>query len=322
MIVFITIYLLTIACIYFTLQFLNYLNLRQVVRDDGPKSHLIKKGIPTSGGILLLLPLLIGILMIYFFYYDSKRVALSSIQAHLSLWSASAFLFYWIIGLWDDFTKIHYGKGFSMSFKFSLQLLSGVVLGLTYPGTTDVNLFGWHYDLMGFHPYWCALVFISTANAVNLTDGLDGLVCLPLGVLFISIFMIPHPHFPLYITQLSMIYAGLSFGFLVYNYHPAKVFLGDCGSMSLGAALASIFLILKMEFFLILMGGLFVIETLSVAIQIVWYKLTKKRVFKMAPIHHHFELSGYSETQVIHYLWAFSIISTIFGTICYLAVIY
>ncbi|MAH61574.1 MAG: phospho-N-acetylmuramoyl-pentapeptide-transferase [Legionellales bacterium] len=306
--------LITVFLIYLTKGILDYLGLKQVVRSDGPQSHLVKKGILTSGGLLLPLPLI----LIYVMCFTINRWPFTWQVVHWSelLWLCACYFSFLIIGFFDDYSKVKAGKGFSMGVKFSLQILIAILLGYLFPGSYWINFFGWTLSIGLFFPFWCALVLVSTANAVNLSDGLDGLVCLPLCVIFFALYLIT-PFSISDISQMTLIFSAMTLGFLFFNRYPATIFLGDSGSMSLGAMLGAIALVYHMELYLIIMGALFVVETISVAIQICSFKCYGKRVFKMAPIHHHFELSGWSEPQVVLLFWMFSIIMTSAGVLCF-----
>lgn len=307
--------LIAVAIIFLTRGFLESAGLKQVVRSDGPRSHLIKKGIITSGGMLLPLPLLV----IYGLCYLINTAPLTWNIIHWPefLWLYACYVSFLIIGFFDDYTKVRDGHGFSMGIKLLLQILIAITLGYMFPGSHVINLFSWNFSIGPLYPYWCALVLVSASNAVNLSDGLDGLVCFPLCVIFLAFYLFAPGYMP-DINQIALLFSAMTLAFLFFNRYPASIFLGDSGSMSLGAILGAFALMFHMESYLIIIGALFVIETLSVAIQIVSFKLYKRRVFKMAPIHHHFELSGWSEPQVVIVFWIFSILMTLLGVICFL----
>ncbi len=295
---------------------LEYLGLRQVVRTDGPKRHLeTKKGTLTCGGLVFIIPVLI-VFSMYFFCYEYITIS----------WLIGLFLGFMLIGYLDDQQKLNDGKGFKIQFKFMLQLIVALLFSFMIPTEYTTSFFGTLHYLGYFYPFLAALVIVSCVNAVNLTDGLDGLAAFPLAIIFmfLAFFTVSTKAFSssdlfvyfdadLQVTFLSMLMAAFMLSFLRFNYHPAKLFLGDCGSLAFGAVLAGICLILKLEWFLIIFGALFVIETLSVAIQILYFKYTGKRFFKMAPLHHHYELSGLKERQIVIRLWTFSTIMSIIG---------
>lgn len=297
-------------------------NIGQEIRSDGPQTHLSKKGTPTMGGLAIIGSVLITALL---------WARLSNIYVWLVLFAVVSFGW---LGFVDDYRKFKKKntKGVSARGKLAIQwtfafLISGV---LYYQGfNTELYLpffknsvldLGW-----GFIPF-AALVIVSASNAVNLTDGLDGLAIGPtmtcgLAFLFICYFTghygfaryLNIPYIPssgeLTIVLGSLIGAGL--GFLWYNSYPAQVFMGDVGSLSLGAFLGTIAVVTKNEILFIFLGIIFVIETLSVILQVASFKLTQKRIFKMAPIHHHFELKGWAEPKVIVRFWIISVIAAL-----------
>lgn len=294
--------------------------LGQTIRPDGPTGHLSKKGTPTMGGGLLLIALVISTLL----WAD-----LSSSYVWTVLMVVSG---YGLLGFIDDYLKIKRGNAEGLKGKTKLfwqtiiALFVGLILMfiLDYPTTlslpflknVQINL-GWYYLIL------VALVIVGTSNAVNLTDGLDGLAIGPIvvaaGTYLVLTYVTGHANFASYLNipfipgsgELAIIcgaIAAAGLGFLWYNTFPASVFMGDIGSLALGAAIGTMALISKHELLLILVGGVFVVEALSVITQVVSYKLTKKRIFKMAPIHHHFELKGWAEPKIIVRFWIISVI--------------
>ena len=299
----------------------------QVVRNDGPQSHLTKSGTPTMGGILILIALF------------SATLLWSNLGNHylwIAIFTTAAT---GIIGFYDDYRKIkiHNTRGLAGRYKFLCQLgiatlaLTWLISCHTQPLETSlvipflkhgiINL-GWFYLLFG------ALVISGSSNAVNLTDGLDGLATLPvvliavaLGIFayvssnfnFASYLLIPYlsDAGELVIFCSALIGAGL--GFLWFNTYPAQIFMGDVGSLALGAALGVTAVLVKQELALAIMGGVFVVETLSVIIQVLSFRIRGKRFFKMAPIHHHFELSGWAEPKIIVRFWIITFILVLIG---------
>lgn len=295
----------------------------QAVRDDGPKSHLKKMGTPTMGGSLIL----IGLLTPAFFWIDVMNPLVQVALAVTALFG--------LIGFWDDRLKVvkKNSKGlpgkfrllaeftiviFALAYLFSTGAMDG---RLYFPFVKDFYLaLGWLYIPFG------ALVVVGSANAVNLTDGLDGLAIVPVMVAA-SAFMVlsyvsGHVEMAEYLmipyvlgsSELVPLCAGIvaaGMGFLWYNAHPAQVFMGDVGSLSLGGFLGILAVLTKNEFLLVLLGGVFVVEALSVITQVASFKLRGKRIFKMAPIHHHFELKGYDESKIIVRFWIVSILLAI-----------
>lgn len=307
---------------------LKSLQIGQVVREEGVKEHLSKTGTPTMGGVLIL----------------------SSITISTLLWANLANKYVWVviivtllfgaIGWVDDYRKVveKNTRGLPSRWKYFWQsvfaLGAAVFLYMTATqGSQDISLYlpflkNGIYPLGIFFIVFAYFVIVGTSNAVNLTDGLDGLAIMPtvlvggaLGVFcylsgnaqFAKYLLIPYVHGSgeLVVFCAGMIGAGL--GFLWFNTYPAQVFMGDVGALALGAALGTIAVIVHQEIVLFIMGGVFVMETLSVIIQVASFKLTGKRVFRMAPIHHHFELKGWPEPRVIVRFWIITVILVLIG---------
>jgi len=299
---------------------LSEMQIGQYVRDDGPQTHLKKAGTPTMGGTLIIFSITVSTLL----------------WANLTNGYIWVLLFvtviYGAIGFADDYLKVvkKRSKGLSAKEKFLLQTLVGLGVGsLIYYGldfNTQITVpffkkfspdLGWGYI------FFTALVIVGTSNAVNLTDGLDGLAIGPVIIASVTymIFAYVTGHIRIAdylqirfvagsgeVTVFCGILAGAGLGFLWYNAYPAQVFMGDVGSLSLGGAIGTIAVITKQEIMLVLVGGLFVIEALSVIFQVGFFKLTNgKRIFKMAPLHHHFELKGWPESKVIIRFWIIAI---------------
>jgi phospho-N-acetylmuramoyl-pentapeptide-transferase len=306
--------------------FINRLVRKQVgqsIREDGPQSHKKKQGTPTMGGGLIL----IGLLVPAFLWVNIFDPLVWSILVIT--------LSFGYIGYVDDIMKVKYKNSKGLPGKVRLLaefIVSGVVIAILiqkFAMSTHLNVpflknlvidLGWAYVPFG------AIVIVGCANAVNLTDGLDGLAIVPviicaatLGVfayvagnsVIASYLQIPHVPGAGELAPLSgaMVAAGL--GFLWFNTYPAQVFMGDVGSLSIGGFLGAMAVITKNEMVLILLGGVFVVEALSVITQVASFKLTGKRIFKMAPIHHHFELKGLTETKIIVRFWIISILLAI-----------
>jgi phospho-N-acetylmuramoyl-pentapeptide-transferase len=290
------------------IKYLKKYNVGQKIRQEGPDLHQHKTGTPTMGGVIVILTLVI--IVILFVPYN-KYV----------LWSLVATLGFGFIGLIDDLIK--YLKKRSLGLltmqKLSLQIVFAVIF--VYCVQQNTNLGTEIYlpfikkslDLgMMFVPF-VVLVMVSTVNAVNLTDGLDGLAAGLIIIAILSFALIAYNQNMLPISLFALIVGFTSFGFLIYNFYPARIFLGDVGSLALGGALVSIAIFTRTELFLLIIGGVFVIETLSVILQIVSVKLSGKIIFKMSPIHHHFELCGWKEPKIIIRFWIAGIIWAIIG---------
>ena len=306
---------------------LNYHQIGQVIRDDGPQTHLSKAGTPTMGGALILVSILVSSL----------------------LWSDLGNQYVWVvlgvtasfgaIGWVDDYRKVfeRNPKGLPARWKYFWQSVFGTIaVVFLYFNASDpvhtqlivplfkdiaINL-GIFYIVLGY------LMVVGFSNAVNLTDGLDGLAILPtvmvgtaLGIIaylsgnsvFSDYLNIPYiagaGELGIYCGAL----AGAGLGFLWFNTYPAQIFMGDVGALALGAALGIVAVIIRHEIVLIIMGGIFVMETLSVVLQVASFKLTGKRIFRMAPLHHHFELKGWPEPRVIVRFWIITVILVLFG---------
>ena len=299
--------------------------IRETIRDDGPTSHAAKAETPTMGGLLIVLSILITTLL--WGDLNSRHV-----------WVLiGVILGFAVIGFADDYRKLKQGKGFSIRWKFFFQSVLGLVAAVvifttaTVPAETAyiVPIFknvsislGAGFIVISF------FMIVGMSNSVNFTDGLDGLAILPTvmvgGALGIIAYLVGHVEFAEYlqipyisgvgeiaIVCGSIIGAGL--GFLWYNTYPAQVFMGDVGSLSLGAALGTIGVLVRHEIVLLIMGGIFVLETVSVIAQVASFKLTGRRVFQMAPIHHHFELKGWPETRIIVRFWIITLMLVMVG---------
>ncbi len=296
---------------------LRRLSLTQHIRDDGPQAHIGKEGTPTMGGILIILCMVIALFM----WGDLKNIYIWTMIVALVGFGA--------IGFIDDYLKIirKSHKGLRAYQKFGLQIMLALLLGLflymnpkdPYNDVLSVPFFKkWLFDLGWIYIPFSVLVIVGSSNAVNLTDGIDGLAIGLVAVATIAnavlVYISGHKGLAQYLQVLYMpgtgeltvfcgAMLGASLGFLWYNSYPADVFMGDVGSLSLGGALGTLAIITKHEIVLAVVGGIFVIETISVIMQVISFKLTGKRVFKMAPIHHHFELKGWPEPKVIVRFW-------------------
>ena len=304
------------------IAWLRRLKVGQHVRNDGPQTHLTKQGTPTMGGLLILAALVSSVI----------------------LWSDLANKYVWVvlfatlafggIGFWDDYLKVvkKRSTGLRAFQKFGLQIMASLAIAFflyfdkSDPNSTILSLpfmKQLFLDLGWFYVPFVVIVIVGSSNAVNLTDGLDGLAIGLVGIAstanavivylggnrvianYLNILYIPGSG-ELAIFCGAML--GASLGFLWYNAHPAEVFMGDVGSLSLGGALGTLAVVTKHELILIIVGGIFVAETVSVMLQVASYKLTGKRIFKMAPIHHHFEQIGWPESKVIVRFWVVGII--------------
>ena len=286
----------------------------QSIRKEGPKSHINKKGTPTMGGVIFGILILIGYLL-------SLKLIGEPISIYPTLVIIVTILGYGILGFLDDYLIVikHNNAGISPSIKFIIQVIIAVIVFfilLNNNHSTVINIFGLKFDFTFVYGLFIVIFLSGTTNAVNLTDGLDGLASGTTITILIGAAIYAYYVNNTNILVLSVVSIIFIIGFMFYNIHPAKIFMGNTGSMILGAIIAVIFIILKIEFLLLVMGMVLVIETLSDIIQVLYFKLTKgKRIFKMAPLHHHFELCGYSEWQIDLIFWMFSLVMSLVGVI-------
>lgn len=280
------------------LPMLRRLKFGQSIREEGPKSHQAKSGTPTMGGIMILIAITVASLI---FVGGSQEVWLALFIT----------LGHGVIGFIDDFIKVVLKRNLGLKARQKLlgQILMAVALvyiSITYMGG-DTNLWipvlDQTIDCGIFYYILIFFVLVGTTNAVNLTDGLDGLASGTMAVAALAYTLICLFFGQYELAVFCMTVVGGVLGFLKYNAHPAKVFMGDTGSLALGGALAAVAVLTKTELLLIIVGGVFVVEALSVIIQVVSFKTTGKRVFLMSPIHHHFELKGWSEKKVVTVFW-------------------
>ncbi len=309
------------------IRYLSRYNIGQQVRDDGPASHFSKAGTPTMGGALILVAIVVSTLM------------WSDLESRFVWVALFVTVGFGLVGWIDDYKKLALGnsKGLSAKAKYFWQSVIGfTAAGILYttahvPIETQLifpfikNLvidLGPGYILLAY------LVIVGSSNAVNLTDGLDGLAILPTvlvgGALGVFAYVTGHVNFANYlgipyvpgvgeIAVFCGAIVGAGLGFLWFNTYPAQVFMGDVGALALGAALGVVAVIVRQELVLAIMGGIFVIETVSVMLQVASYKLTGRRIFRMAPLHHHFELKGWPEPRIIVRFWIITVILVLIG---------
>lgn len=293
------------------IPFLRVFKFGQQVRDDGPKSHIKKSGTPTMGGIIILVCLIIVGAFFGIKYNEIFPILIFTVVCGM-------------IGFIDDYIKIGLKRslGLTARQKMLLQILASTVFVVYLDNFKSIgskilvpfaNGFSW--DLNIFYIPFAIFVIVATINSVNLTDGLDGLASGITAIvsLFFAVASLYFNNTSLSIF--SFILMGSCLGFLFFNLWPAKVFMGDTGSLALGGAVAGIAIMLKLPLVLIIVGGIYVIEALSDIIQVTSYKLTGKRVFKMAPLHHHFELKGWNETKVVFVFWIISAVLNVIGLV-------
>jgi phospho-N-acetylmuramoyl-pentapeptide-transferase len=307
---------------------LSRYQIGQVVRDDGPKSHLPKAGTPTMGGALILIAILVSTIL----WADLNN---------RFIWTVLGVTFaFGLIGFYDDYLKLVVGnaRGLVPRWKYFWQSVAGIsgALALYYTAEqpADTTLFvpffkDFAVPLSGFgFVVLTYLMVVGMSNAVNLTDGLDGLAIMPAALVAAALGVFAYASgnavFAEYLTIPAIpgageilifcaALAGAGLGFLWFNSYPAQVFMGDIGALAIGAAIGIIAVIVRQEFVVLVMGGIFVLETASVILQVASYKLTGKRIFRMAPIHHHFELKGWAEPKVIVRFWIISLLLVLTG---------
>jgi phospho-N-acetylmuramoyl-pentapeptide-transferase len=322
---------------------LQEMQIGQFIREEGPQSHKAKAGTPTMGGVLIVIATVVPA----FLWADLRNPYI--------LLCIGAMISFGAIGFLDDYSKVvrRHNKGLSARGKIVFQIITSLAAGIVllalmtrgvYSTQLVVPFFkNFHPDLvvhsllnynyiwpLAFVPFllFIVLVAVGSSNAVNLTDGLDGLAIgctiIAAGALTILTYLTSNSRFATYLeiqyipnagelTVFCGALVGASLGFLWYNAHPADVFMGDVGSLALGGTLGIIAIIIKQEILLFFIGGVFVLEALSVILQVGSYRLTKKRIFKMAPLHHHFELIGWSESKVIVRFWIAALVFALFA---------
>ena len=322
---------------------LREFQIGQYIREEGPKAHQKKAGTPTMGGVLIAISIIIPTLL----WAD-----LSNPFVWMAVASTAAFA---AIGFADDYTKVIHRRnlGLTARAKLGLQILTSILIAVALIAMQNRGLYSTHLVvpfLKQFHPdlvvdriihkpdLWpiaflpfiafVVVMIVGASNAVNLTDGLDGLAIgctvVAAGALTVLTYVSGHATFSTYLELPHMpkvgeltifcgAMVGAAIGFLWYNAHPAEVFMGDVGSLALGGAIGTVAVIIKEELLLPFIGGVFVIEALSVILQVASYKLRRKRIFKMAPIHHHFELMGWSESKIIVRFWIASLVFALFA---------
>jgi phospho-N-acetylmuramoyl-pentapeptide-transferase len=322
---------------------LRQFQIGQYIREEGPKSHMKKAGTPTMGGILIIISIVVPTLL---------WANLRNPYVWIALFGLISF---GLIGFWDDYAKIRRKQnlGLTVKQKFFFQVLAAMVVGFillvlhankAYSTSINVpflktfkpdllieplahNWYTYPLAFLGFYTFM-VLVIVGASDAVNLTDGLDGLaiglMIIASGAMTALTYVTGHAQFAEYLdlarlpgaSELTVFCAamvGASLGFLWYNAHPAEIFMGDVGSLALGGALGVVAVLIKQEVLLVFIGGVYVIEALSVILQVGSYKLRKKRIFKMAPIHHHFEALGWPESRIITRFWIAGLVMALFA---------
>jgi phospho-N-acetylmuramoyl-pentapeptide-transferase len=307
------------------IRFFRQRGYGQLIRDDGPQAHMAKRGTPTMGGTVMIIAGILG--------YLAATLTLGPALSAGGLLAIGVFAGMGAVGFLDDYLKIRRNRslGLTKTAKFLGQALVAVIfaIGAEYVAETSTHLsfIGvTKLDFGVFFVLWCFLVLGGTSNAVNLTDGLDGLAAGTSALLFgaytvIAFWQFRHPAFyslgvTIHADALAIAAAaamGAALGFLWWNAPPAQIFMGDTGSLAIGGMLAALAVLTETQLLLVILGGLFVVETASVILQVFAFRLFRRRVFKMAPLHHHFELAGWRETTVIVRFWIIGGLAVAFG---------
>jgi phospho-N-acetylmuramoyl-pentapeptide-transferase len=304
-----------LICIFLSPRFIAFLRKRefgQQIREDGPQGHHQKAGTPTMGGIIIFLAVSVPFLILSEYEWRSVGVFGTAIACAL-------------LGFVDDYTKLVRRRSLGLRARMKLFVTIAVSIVLWYvathkahlPETLWLRFVDYHIDLGPLYPVLIYLVVAGTTNAVNLTDGLDGLAAGCAAIVLLAYIGITFLAGDYDMAMLAACLVGACVGFLWFNAFPATIFMGDTGSLGLGGAIAGLAVMTKTEVLLILLGGIFVVEALSVVIQVISFQLTRKRVFLMAPIHHHFELKGWSETKIILRFWIVASICCAIGFTIY-----
>jgi phospho-N-acetylmuramoyl-pentapeptide-transferase len=293
------------------IPFLRRLKFGQSIREEGPKSHQKKSGTPTMGGTMILLSIVVTTIVM------TSKYSELSVQTYLLLFVTFGF---GLLGFLDDFIKVVMKRNLGLTSK--QKLFGQIVISFIFyfilrqnefSTTVSIPLTDISFDLGWFYVFFIIFWLVGFSNAVNLTDGLDGLVSGTAAIAFGAFAVLSWNQGAYDVAIFSLAVVGAVLGFLVFNAHPAKVFMGDTGSLALGGAIATIAILTKLEILLIIIGGIFVVETLSVILQVISFKTTGKRIFRMSPLHHHYELIGWSEWRVVVTFWTVGLLCAVLG---------
>ena len=304
-----------LICIFLSPKFIEFLRRRefgQQIREEGPEGHHQKAGTPTMGGVIIFLAISIPFLILSDFDWRSVGVYGAALACAL-------------LGFADDYIKLVRRRSLGLRARTKLIVTIAISLGLWFVASHEAHLAStlplrfvdYQIDLGPFYPVLIYFVVAGTTSAVNLTDGLDGLAAGCVAIVMLAYVGITFVATDYDLAMLAGCVVGACVGFLWFNAFPATIFMGDTGSLGLGGAIAGLAVMTKTEVLLVLLGGIFVIEALSVVIQVVSFQSTRKRVFLMAPIHHHFELRGWSETKIILRFWIIAAICAAIGFTIY-----
>jgi phospho-N-acetylmuramoyl-pentapeptide-transferase len=304
-----------LICIFLSPKFIEFLRVRefgQHIREDGPAGHLQKAGTPTMGGLLIFLSVSVPFLILTNYDWPAVGVYGAAIACAA-------------LGFADDYVKLVRRRSLGLRARTKLLVTIAISIGLWYiahekahlPSVLFLRFVDYHIDVGPLYPVLIYFVLAGTTSAVNLTDGLDGLAAGCAAIVLLAFIGITFISGQFELAMLAGCLVGACIGFLWFNAFPATIFMGDTGSLGLGGAIAGLAVFTKTEVLLILLGGIFVIEALSVAIQVISFQTTRRRVFLMAPIHHHFELKAWSETKIILRFWIVASICAAIGFTIY-----
>ena len=305
-------FFLTVLMLPRLIKYLHVLKFGQAIREEGPQSHMHKKGTPTMGGISFIVSIVISLIVAMFLDSGNIQYYILFIYTTIS---------FSVIGYIDDMLIVVKKKndGLAPRKKLMLQILFSVIFYILvtyiYKDINYIHIPGFDYKLNISYLYLIFLVFWQTgfSNAVNLTDGLDGLATSVTIITTSTFALLAYKENNLPVLVFCLTIVGALLGFLKFNRNPAKIFMGDTGSLALGGILAAISVILHKEIAFLFIGLVYILETLSVIIQVAYFKKTGKRIFKMSPLHHHFELSGYGEVKTVYIFVAIAVISSAIG---------
>jgi len=304
-----------ILCLLFGIPYINFMKKKaysQYLREEVAQMHAYKEKTPTTGGVFIIASIILASIVALFM---AQKTSTSAVIVLMTL------IFYTFTGFEDDIKKIkaHQNLGLSARAKLMLQIAVAMLPAfyIIFSNQTEIAFLGLKFDLGWFYPVFVAFMIVGASNAVNLTDGLDGLAASSSVIAFLACAIICFLNNNIDLAIISITASASCLGFLYFNKKPAKIFMGDTGSLALGGLLATIAIMGKFELWLIPIAIVFICETLSVMIQVTSFKLTGKRVFKMSPIHHHFELSNWSENKIVAVFSLITLLSSTIATIIY-----
>ena len=304
-----------ILCLLFAIPYIEFMKKKayqQYIREEVAQMHAYKEKTPTTGGVFIVASIIIGSLVALFMAQSTTTSALIVLMT---------LIFYTFTGFEDDIKKIkaQHNLGLSARAKLMLQIAVAMLPAfyIIFSEKTAISFMNFNLELGWFYPIFVVFMMVGASNAVNLTDGLDGLAASSSVIAFLASAIICYLNNNIDLAIISISASAACLGFLYFNKKPAKIFMGDTGSLALGGLLATISIMGKFELWLIPIAIIFICETLSVMIQVTSFKLTGKRVFKMSPIHHHFELSGWSENKIVFVFTLITLISCVSCVLLY-----